>query len=75
MKRTRVLMLGWEFPPVINGGLGIACLGLSRALAQKTDLSVIIPKSDPDYHVDKVELIGLDHLDLSKLKRVKTSAS
>ncbi|MDB5325084.1 MAG: hypothetical protein JWM57_653, partial [Phycisphaerales bacterium] len=28
----RVLMLGWEFPPSINGGLGTACAGLIRAL-------------------------------------------
>ncbi|MFN0010325.1 MAG: glycosyltransferase [Phycisphaerales bacterium] len=28
----RVLMLGWEFPPFIAGGLGTACHGLTRAL-------------------------------------------
>ncbi len=28
----RVLMLGWEFPPFISGGLGTACYGLTRAL-------------------------------------------
>lgn len=28
----RVLMLGWEFPPSINGGLGTACAGLVHAL-------------------------------------------
>ena len=28
----KVLMLGWEFPPHISGGLGTACLGLTRAL-------------------------------------------
>ena len=28
----RVLMLGWEFPPFIAGGLGTACYGLTRAL-------------------------------------------
>lgn len=28
----RVLMLGWEFPPKIAGGLGTACHGLTRAL-------------------------------------------
>ena len=29
-----VLMLGWEFPPAISGGLGRACEGLSRAMAE-----------------------------------------
>src|SRR5882757_3623823 len=28
----RILMLGWEFPPYIAGGLGVACFGLTRAL-------------------------------------------
>lgn len=28
----RILMLGWEFPPFIAGGLGTACYGLTRAL-------------------------------------------
>ncbi len=28
----RILMLGWEFPPFIAGGLGVACFGLTRAL-------------------------------------------
>lgn len=28
----RVLMLGWEFPPFISGGLGTACHGLTRAM-------------------------------------------
>jgi glycogen synthase len=27
-----VLMLGWEFPPFISGGLGTACYGLTKAL-------------------------------------------
>ena len=30
----RVLMLGWEFPPFISGGLGTACFGLTRAMSQ-----------------------------------------
>ena len=30
----KVLMLGWEYPPHISGGLGTACEGLSSALAK-----------------------------------------
>lgn len=30
----RILMLGWEFPPFIAGGLGTACYGLTKALDQ-----------------------------------------
>lgn len=28
-------MLGWEFPPFFSGGLGIACFGLTKALAER----------------------------------------
>lgn len=56
-------MLGWEFPPLINGGLGIACLGLGRAMAQKAELSFILPKTDPNYAVDKLGLIGLNNIE------------
>jgi glycosyltransferase involved in cell wall biosynthesis len=40
----KVLMLGWEFPPVLSGGLGTACLGLTRALtALGTDVIFVVP--------------------------------
>jgi len=31
---VKVLMLGWEFPPYISGGLGTACHGLTKGLTQ-----------------------------------------
>ncbi len=30
----RVLMLGWEFPPFISGGLGTACYGLTKGMSE-----------------------------------------
>lgn len=43
--RTRVLMFGWEFPPFNSGGLGVACLGLTRALsAAGIEVSFVMPK-------------------------------
>lgn len=30
----KILMLGWEYPPHISGGLGTACEGLTRALTR-----------------------------------------
>lgn len=42
----KVLMIGWELPPHNSGGLGIACLGLTRALARKgADITFVLPKS------------------------------
>lgn len=41
----KVLMFGWEFPPHNSGGLGMACFGLTRALAGAgVDVSFVLPK-------------------------------
>jgi len=41
----RVLMFGWEFPPYNSGGLGTACLGLTRALArEEVEVIFVLPK-------------------------------
>ena len=40
-----VLMFGWEFPPRSSGGLGVACFGLTRALANKgVRIRFVLPK-------------------------------
>lgn len=44
----RVLMFGWDFPPVKNGGLGVACLGLTRALTDKgVEVIFVLPHTQP----------------------------
>jgi glycosyltransferase involved in cell wall biosynthesis len=41
----RVLMFGWEFPPAISGGLGVACEGLVRGLLQTgTQVVLVLPR-------------------------------
>jgi glycogen(starch) synthase len=71
MNRLRVLKLGWEFPPLINGGLGVACLGLSKALSKYVDLTVVVPKSAPDAEFDGFDLRGLNNLAIEDLKTVE----
>ena len=40
----RVLMLGWEFPPHISGGLGTACYGMTSSLVKKhVDVLFVLP--------------------------------
>jgi glycogen(starch) synthase len=34
MGNNQVLMLGWEYPPHNSGGLGVACEGLTQAMAE-----------------------------------------
>lgn len=36
-------MLGWEYPPRICGGLGVACHGLAEELAKRVSLRLIVP--------------------------------
>lgn len=71
MNRLRVLKLGWEFPPLINGGLGVACLGLSKALSKQVDLTVVVPKSAPDASFDGFDLRGLNNLSVEDLTTVE----
>jgi glycogen(starch) synthase len=41
----RVLMLGWEYPPYISGGLGTACEGLTKGLARLgVEILFVVPK-------------------------------
>ena len=70
MSNIKVLTLGWEFPPLVNGGLGIACLGLSKALAKKVDLRVIVPKADPSVHTDGFQLTGLNNVSFREVEQV-----
>jgi glycosyltransferase involved in cell wall biosynthesis len=71
-QKLKVLMLGWEFPPIINGGLGVACFGLSKSLAEIVDLSLIIPKAEVGFSVDNINLIGLNQLDIRQFKNQTT---
>ncbi|MBN2715201.1 MAG: glycosyltransferase [Deltaproteobacteria bacterium] len=44
----KVLMYGWEFPPHISGGLGVACHGLTKALSShQHQISFVLPKLKP----------------------------
>ena len=41
----KVFMLGWEFPPMVSGGLGVACYGLAKALnGLGIDVMFLLPK-------------------------------
>ena len=59
MKKLKVLMFGWEFPPHISGGLGTACLGLTKGLA-KNDVEVlfVMPKASGDEDPEAAKIIN-----------------
>jgi glycogen synthase len=63
----KVLMFGWEFPPLITGGLGVACHGITRGLAQLgTQITLVVPR-----YIDRspkfIKLVSADKI-LSKLQ-------
>lgn len=66
----RVLMFGWEFPPHISGGLGTACYGLTKGLAELQDVAVtfVVPKAFGDEHPTSIQLIGANHVAVSKIE-------
>jgi glycogen(starch) synthase len=64
----KVLMLGWEFPPIINGGLGVACHDLSSAMSDLADITMIIPKSSEGFKMKNMNLIGINNIDPAAFK-------
>ncbi|MGZ3885433.1 MAG: glycosyltransferase [Bacteroidia bacterium] len=63
-----VLMLGWEFPPLINGGLGVACHDLSVAMSELANITMIVPKTSPEFKVKNMNLIGINTLDATEFE-------
>ena len=54
----KVLMFGWEFPPIKSGGLGTACHDLTKGLARNgAEVTFVMPTA-PDTRTDFVKLIG-----------------
>lgn len=42
----KVLMFGWEFPPLNSGGLGTACYGITKSLSNiGVEISFVLPKN------------------------------
>jgi glycosyltransferase involved in cell wall biosynthesis len=55
----RVLMLGWEYPPYISGGLGTACQGLSEGLgALGAEVAFVVPHPVRAQTAPNVRVLG-----------------
>src|SRR5512135_2702131 len=72
----KVLMLGWELPPFNSGGLGEACMGLSKALAQKgIQVTFVLPKTQ-DVKIDGVNIVFADiEEEMMAIRRASYSTS
>lgn len=61
--KMKVLMYGWEFPPRISGGLGVACYAIVKELAkQNVGVTLVLPYTVADSIKDShVQIVGCDH--------------
>ena len=57
----KILMYGWEFPPHISGGLGVACFGLTQALRNRGhEVTFVLPRLKEGMETSShVNLIGV----------------
>jgi len=62
----KVLMLGWEFPPSISGGLGVACEGLATALIATKEVKIlfVVPKAHTETRGKALSLVGANGVDV-----------
>lgn len=57
-------MLGWELPPHNSGGLGVACLNLSRALANEgADIDFVVPYTADHSDIKFMNVVSAMKLD------------
>lgn len=56
-------MLGWELPPHNSGGLGVACLNLSKSLAKMgADIDFVVPY-EADHNLNYMNVISAVEID------------
>lgn len=54
-------MFGWEFPPYISGGLGTACYGMTRHLAESgEEVIFVLPKTQEGMPRDGFEVLSAE---------------
>jgi glycosyltransferase involved in cell wall biosynthesis len=57
-------MYGWEFPPHISGGLGVACFGMTQALSEQGhEITFVLPRLKAGMSGNShVNLVSIDFL-------------
>ncbi len=70
-------MFGWEFPPHISGGLGTACYGLTKGLAELKDIDVlfVVPKAYGDENQTLIQLKGANTVSLTRKEKTFENTS
>jgi glycogen synthase len=72
----KVLMLGWEYPPHISGGLGTACQGLTTALAKNgVDIDFVVPKVFGDEQAAHMHLLAAHQMEKGAVATAATATT
>jgi len=64
----KILMFTWEFPPLISGGMGMACYGMIKSLLKLgIEIDLVLPTKEliyfPLVKVEDVDLLPVVYLD------------
>lgn len=59
-------MLGWEYPPVVTGGLGVACHGLVHALSRYADVELLLPRAENVPEEAGLKVRGMNYFGLEE---------
>ncbi len=63
----RVLMFGWEYAPIVSGGLGVVCRSLTDNLArQDVHVTFVLPKIPSLISTEEVELINASDITITE---------
>ncbi|MBI2653055.1 glycosyltransferase family 4 protein [Candidatus Woesearchaeota archaeon] len=64
----KVLMFGWEFPPLSSGGLGTACYGLTKGLSKKgIGITFVLPYSFDADNANFLKLVSASNIKIKKI--------
>ncbi|MBU0581206.1 MAG: glycosyltransferase family 4 protein [Candidatus Margulisbacteria bacterium] len=65
----KILMFGWEYPPVKSGGLGTACYGLTKAMAQiGAQITLVVPRAKKSIYSEHLTLIDGKNIEFAEGK-------
>lgn len=77
MASIRVLMFGWEFAPIVTGGLGVVCRDLSESLVKKdVKLTFVLPKFPKEVNINHLKLVNASYVEVEDavLKQIQVPA-
>ena len=70
----KVLMFGWEFPPLSSGGLGTACYGLTKSLSRKgIEITFVLPSAAEISDADFLKFRSANEIKNLKIRKVYSS--